>query len=135
MAMNKPKPGETALSSVSQEESKTAEPVLDSDTGDKPHSEPRLSSYYSDSRIKAAAFVKAVNATKLTRFDGRDVYETRTRLDELDPTLSRTVGLLGKGPDPVDRWVAEVTKETLRQFLSCDASDEYDTACSIASCG
>ena len=131
MAMNKPKPGEAALSSVSQQESRTAESVLDGDTADKPHSEPRLSSYYSDSRVRTAAFVKAMKATKLIRFDASDVYQTRTRLNELDPTLDRTVRLLGKGPEPIDRWVAEVTKETLRQLLSGDGSGGYDAASTL----
>lgn len=126
--MNKSKPRETVSSSVSQREPKTPDSVLDLNTGDKPHSRPRLSSYYTDPRITAAAFVRAVRATRIIRFDAEDVYQTRTSLDELDPTLARTVGLLGKGPEPVARWVTEITKQTLRQALSGDVSDGYEAA-------
>ena len=126
--MNEPKPGETAQSSVSQEEPKTADSILVRNTADKPHPEPRLFFYYSDSRVTAAAFVRAVKAAKISCFDGEDVYQTRSRLGELDPTLVRTVGLLGKGPAPVARWVAEVTKQTLRQVLPGGVSDGYEAA-------
>lgn len=126
--MNDPKPGERTQSIVSQEEFRSAESVLDSNGSDKPHPEPRLYSYYSDSRVTAAAFVRAVKAANVLCFDGGDVYQTRTRLDELDPTLARTIGLLGKGPEPVARWVTEVTRETLRQTLSGDVSDGYEAA-------
>lgn len=86
---------------------------------------PRLSAYYSDPRVTAIAFVKAVRASKLKSFNAEDISHATRNLDETDPTLARTVALMGKGPHAVDRWVVEATRAALRLYLPDTLSDEH----------
>ena len=120
MVVNEPKSSEMTQNSTP--------PAPDSDTGDKHAPEPCLSAYYSNSRVKPAAFVRALKTAKISYFHREDVSATKKRLDEWDPTLARTIGLLGKGPEPVARWVTEVTKESLTRALPGDDSDWHEAA-------
>ena len=129
MPANEPKPEETAQDTVRQGEPKPT--VLASDSNAPPEGTlvvPRLSAYYSDARVKPAAFVKAVRAAKIRSFDAEDVSAAAQRLGETDPTLARTVALLGKEPEPVARWVVEATKASLNLYLPDAVSGEHEAA-------
>lgn len=85
-----------------------------------PEGMPRLSDYYSAPAAQPAAFLRQVCAAgKAARttgasppfFDENDAADMLKRLEELDPTLSRTVKLLGKEPPQVRRWVEKVTRD------------------------
>ena len=80
---------------------------------------PRLSDYYGSPTVQPATFLREVRATvkaarvnrrDLPSFDAEDSEKTLKRLKELDPTLSRTVRLLGKEPQQVRRWITRVTR-------------------------
>ncbi|MYC24719.1 MAG: hypothetical protein F4X56_02220 [Gammaproteobacteria bacterium] len=97
---------------------------------------PRLSSYYGSPTVQPLAFlrevrtaVKAARASKADppSFDVRDAEETLERLAELDPTLVRTVKLLGKDPHQVRHWVARVTRDAFENSLADCSCDEDST--------
>ena len=80
---------------------------------------PRLSDYYGSPTVQPASFLRevrmAVKAARVARrdppaFDAEESDETLERILELDPTLSRTVRLLGKEPQQVRRWVTRATR-------------------------
>lgn len=128
MPANEPKPGETAQDTVRQGEPKPTDLASDSNAPEGTPVAPCLSAYYSDARIKPTAFVKAVRAAKIRSFDAEDVSGAAQRLGETDPTLARTVALLGKGSEPVARWVVEATKASLNLYLPDAVSGEHEAA-------
>ena len=87
--------------------------------------EPRISEYYSNPSIKPAAFCKSVRRTKIGIFDQDDVSRAVERIDVEDPTLARTVALLGKGPEPIDRWMTEATIVSLERYIPGVSSEQY----------
>jgi len=129
MPENEPKPGETAPDTVRKGKPKPTVLASDSDApSEGTPVVPRLSAYYSDARVKPAAFVKAVRAEKIRSFDSEDVSGAAQRLGETDPTLARTVALLGKEPEPVARWVVDATKVSLNLYLPDAVSGEHEAA-------
>lgn len=88
---------------------------------------PRLYAYYASPTVQPALFLRevrsAVKAARLAKreppsFDPEDADETLARLLELDPTLSRTVKLLGKEPSQVRRWVTRATRAAFNDRLT-----------------
>lgn len=88
---------------------------------------PRISEYYDSPTVQPTLFLRnvrsAVKAARLAKkeppsFDAADADETLRRLLELDPTLSRTVKLLGKEPSQVRRWVTEATRAAFNHRLT-----------------
>ena len=80
------------------------------------------------------AFVKAVRASKIILFDAQDVSQAAQHPGETDPTLGRTVALMGKGPDAIARWVGDATNASLALYLPDAALDEHITAKSLFDC-
>lgn len=98
-----------------------------SDSAEALPSMPRLSDYYRAAESQHRTFLPEVRAavraaraakTDPPSFDEDDVRETLQRLPELDPTLSRTVKLLGKEPQQVRHWVARATLNAFNAFPS-----------------
>ncbi len=88
---------------------------------------PRISEYYGSPTVQPTQFLRevrsAVKAARLAKkdppsFDAEDADETLGRLPELDPTLSRTVKLLGKEPSQVRRWVTQATRVAFNDRLT-----------------
>ena len=131
MPANEPRPGETAQDAVGQGEPKPMDLASDGNASKETPVALSLSAYYSDARVKPAAFCKAVQAAKIRSFDAEDVSGAAQRLCETDPTLARTVALMGKGPDAVARWVVEATKASLNLYLPDAVSDEHKAAKSL----
>lgn len=131
MARSETTPGTSARNAGAQGEPKAKDLAADGRSVEEIPAEPRLTFYYADSRVKPAAFIKAVRAAKLRSFGADDTGEALRCLAETDPTLARTVALLGKGPDPVARWVVEATKASLKFYLPDTVSDEHEAAKSL----
>ena len=88
---------------------------------------PRISEYYSSPTVQPTQFLRevrsAVKAARLAKkdppsFDTEDADVTLGRLPELDPTLYRTVKLLGKEPSQVRRWVTQATRVAFNDRLT-----------------
>ncbi len=88
---------------------------------------PNISEYYVSATVQPAAFLRevraSVRAARLAKrdppsFDAEDATETLGCLLALDPTLSRTVRLLGKEPSQVRRWVDQATKVAFNARLA-----------------
>lgn len=86
---------------------------------------PRLSDYYGSPAATPTPFVRkvreAVKAARIDQrdppsFDAEDLEETLGRLMELDPTLSKTVRLLGKEPQQVRHWVTRATRAAIDKW-------------------
>ncbi len=86
--------------------------------------EPQISLYYSDPRIKPLAFCKCVRKAKIKIFDADDMSKAIQELEVADPTLVRTVSLVGKGPDPINKWIARATKISLDHYMPGASSNE-----------
>ncbi len=127
MAANDPKPTETAPDTAKEDAEAVERESSDHAAKERP-AIPRLAAYYSDSKVKPAAFFKAVREAKIGSFAAEDIAETLQRLGQLDPTLDRTVALLNKGLDPVARWVVDATKASLAFYLPGVKSDEHEPA-------
>lgn len=128
MTIDKPEPSGVSSSAGSQDGSKPARPVPDGAVSEKGPVAARLSTYYADIRLKPAVFLKAVRTEKIRAFDAQDVSNVVQRLGETDPTLARTVALLGKRPHAASRWVVEATKAALKLYLPEAASDAHETS-------
>ena len=104
----------------------------DSRTASDAGSMPRLSAYYGNPKVTAAAFVREVKiaaksarqaGVEAARFDLGDTAQVLERLDEFDPSLVRTGALLGKGP-PFRGWVERATEETLNRLMGDIGNDD-----------
>ena len=128
MTINEPEPSGISPNVASQDGSKLARSAPDGSMSEKIPVAARLSAYYADIRLKPAVFLKAVRAEKIRAFDAQDVSDAVQHLDETDPTLARTVALLGKRPDAASRWVVEATKAALKLYLPEAVSDAHETS-------
>ena len=122
------KPGETAQDATQHNELMRTDFASAPNSREEMPAAPCISAYYSDARVRSAAFVKSVRSAKIRSFDAEDSAQTLQRLSETDPTLARTVALLGKGPDVVARWVVRATKASLDRYLPGAMPDEHEAA-------
>ncbi len=93
-------------------------------TADINSSECHLESYYADSQLKPAVFLKALRSAKLRSFRPDDLAAASKILFETDQTLRRTAAFLGKGPDPIRRWVTHATRISIRHLIPNISIDE-----------
>lgn len=122
------RPSKTPASAEASEDPKRAVPGTEVEAREEPSIEARICAYYENPNIKPPSFLKAVRAAKIKRFEASDIADASERLKDADLTLERTAALLGKGPDVIERWVEEVTKEALKRWLGERVLDEEPSA-------
>ena len=113
MATKASLPQDSIHSSAGQRKPRPAGSAHESEGSGKNTASTSLAAYYAG-EIKPAAFVRAVRAEKIRSFGSEDICKAEDVLTETDPDLTRTIALLGKGPDAVARWVVEATKASLK---------------------
>lgn len=97
-------------------------------TVDAPPPEPCIAAYYRNPKIKPTAFLKALREAQVTSFSSNDTEEALQLVADTDPTLSRTVALLGKGPDTLQRWLNDVAKMALSTYFPDPIRYEFEPA-------
>ena len=127
MATKGSKPREIVQNAARQDELTPVSAVPERKESEKVSVTVSLSAYYAG-EVKPAAFVKAVRAEKIKSFKSEDISKTAQALSETDPDLTRTIALLGKGPDAVARWVVAATKASLKLRLPDAECGTYGTA-------
>jgi hypothetical protein len=90
-------------------------------------SAPAISNFYAD-KARPREFSKAVRQAKIRSFDAEDTSEALRKLDQTDPILARTLSLMGKGPEAIDRWTVTVAKALLSAQLQDSRPDELGSA-------
>jgi hypothetical protein len=128
MARSETTPGMSTWNAGVHSKPKAKSIMAHGPSGEEIPAEPRLTFYYADSRVKPVAFIKAVRAEKSKSFGTDDTKEALRCLTETDPTLSRTIALVGKGPDAVGRWVIDAAKASLKHYTPEAVSDEHCAA-------
>jgi hypothetical protein len=131
MAANDHKGGEPAEDTARRNGLNRMESGSGSNVSEAPLVPPRISAYYSDARAKPVTFVMSVRAAKIKSFHAEDIAQAAERLGETDPTLARTVALLGKGSEAVSRWVVHATNVALNRYLPGAAANEHEAAKSV----
>ena len=100
MAPNDSKRGSAPEGTARQSESKLMDLVAGANVPGGTPVAPRISAYYSDARVKPAAFVNSVRAAKIKSFKAEDIAEAAQRLSE---TVRRL-------PEQSRSWAREQTR-------------------------